>query len=82
MQLSNLSSILDTTMSLRTYGDKPISFQVEENGEFFCIGSEVGNFLRLFRGSLYKKYPGMYRRTITNDERKKLIELGLFHIFR
>lgn len=63
-------------MSLRTYGDKPISFQVEEGGEFFCIGSEVGNFLRLFRGSLYKKYPGMYRRTITNDERKKLIELG------
>ncbi|XP_059485119.1 SWI/SNF-related matrix-associated actin-dependent regulator of chromatin subfamily B member 1 isoform X1 [Neocloeon triangulifer] len=64
-------------MSLRTYGDKPISFQVEENGEFFCIGSEVGNYLRLFRGSLYKKYPGMYRRTISNDERKKLIELGL-----
>jgi len=81
MQLSNLSPILDTTMSLRTYGDKPISFQVEENGEFFCIGSEVGNFLRLFRGSLYKKYPGMYRRTITNDERKKLIELGLLHSF-
>lgn len=28
-------------MSVRTYGDKPISFQVEEGGEFFCIGSEV-----------------------------------------
>ncbi|KAF4517939.1 hypothetical protein B566_EDAN005306 [Ephemera danica] len=64
-------------MALRTYGDKPISFQVEENGEFYCIGSEVGNYLRLFRGSLYKKYPGMFRRTITNDERKKLVELGL-----
>lgn len=37
----------------------------------------MGNYLRLFRGSLYKKYPGMYRRTITNEERKKLIELGL-----
>lgn len=33
--------------------------------------------MRLFRGSLYKKYPGMYRRTITNDERKRLIDLGL-----
>jgi len=64
-------------MALRTYGDKPISFQVEENGEYYCIGSEVGNYLRLFRGSLYKKYPGMYRRSITNDERKKLVELGL-----
>ncbi|KAL5241957.1 hypothetical protein ACI65C_009367 [Semiaphis heraclei] len=64
-------------MALRTYGDKPISFQVEENGEYYCIGSEVGNYLRLFRGSLYKRYPGMYRRTITNDERKRLIDLGL-----
>ncbi|KAF5281672.1 hypothetical protein FQR65_LT14602 [Abscondita terminalis] len=64
-------------MTLRTFGDKPISFQLEENGEYYCVGSEVGNYLRLFRGSLYKKYPGMYRRTITNDERKKLMDLGL-----
>jgi SWI/SNF-related matrix-associated actin-dependent regulator of chromatin subfamily B protein 1 len=28
-------------MAIRTYGDKPISFQVEENGEYYCIGSEV-----------------------------------------
>lgn len=32
-------------MALRTYGDKPISFQVEENGEYYCIGSEVRQFL-------------------------------------
>lgn len=38
---------------------------------------QVGNYLRLFRGSLYKRYPGMYRRSITNEERKRLIELGL-----
>ncbi|MPC55867.1 SWI/SNF-related matrix-associated actin-dependent regulator of chromatin subfamily B member 1 [Portunus trituberculatus] len=62
----------------KTYGDKPVSFQLEENGEYWCIGSEVGNYLRLFRGSLYKKFPGMYRRSITNDERKKLMELGRF----
>lgn len=64
-------------MALRTYGDKPISFQLEENGEFYCVGSEVDNYLRLFRGSLYKKYPGMFRRSITNEERRRLIELGL-----
>ncbi|KAJ1524479.1 hypothetical protein ONE63_010974 [Megalurothrips usitatus] len=64
-------------MAIRTYGDKPLSFQIEENGEYYCIGSEVGNYLRLFRGSLYKKYPGMFRRAISNDERKKLLELGL-----
>lgn len=28
-------------MSMRTYGDKPISFQVEDGGEFYCVGSEV-----------------------------------------
>ena len=85
-------------MSLKTYGDRPISFQLEENGEFYCIGSEVnldfaysfefikfkwyflvqvGNYLRLFRGSLYKKYPGMFRRLITSEERKRLGDLGL-----
>lgn len=37
----------------------------------------MGNYLRLFRGSLYKRYPGMYRRSITNEERKRLIDLGL-----
>lgn len=89
---------------MKTYGNKPVSFQLEENGEYYYIGSEViirqyyfrsksfqfvsillyvptldlqvGNYLRLFRGSLYKRYPGMYRRTITNEERKKLIESG------
>lgn len=38
---------------------------------------QVGNYLRLFRGSLYKKYPGMLRRTLSNDERKRLIDSGL-----
>ena len=38
---------------------------------------QVGNYLRLFRGSLYKKYPGMYRRLIITEERKKLADLGL-----
>lgn len=28
-------------MTLRTFGDKPISFQLEENGEYYCVGSEV-----------------------------------------
>lgn len=64
-------------MSVRTYGDKPISFQIEENGDYYCIGSEVGNYLRLFRGSLYKKYPGLYRRTVSNDERKRLLDTGI-----
>ncbi|KAF0313333.1 SWI/SNF-related matrix-associated actin-dependent regulator of chromatin subfamily B member 1 [Amphibalanus amphitrite] len=67
----------ETAMSLRTYGDKPVSFQLEEDGEFYCIGSEVGNYLRHFRGSLYKKYPGLFRKFINVEERKKLLEMGL-----
>lgn len=28
-------------MAVKTYGEKPLSFQLEENGEYYCIGSEV-----------------------------------------
>ena len=81
----------------KTYGEKPIIFSFEENGEQYMIGSEVhsclhdscsvpkvhllspaqvGNYLRLFRGALYKKFPGLARRNLTNDERRKLIDMG------
>jgi len=60
----------------KTYGEKPLIFAFEDNGEQYMIGSEVGNYLRLFRGALYKKYPGLARRNLTNDERKKLVEMG------
>jgi len=60
----------------KTYGDKPLVFSFEEKGDEYMIGSEVGNYLRLFRGALYKKYPGLFRRNLTNEERKKLIEMG------
>lgn len=32
-------------MALRTYGDKPLSFQLEENGEYYYVGSEVRTFV-------------------------------------
>src|SRR5207237_572119 len=37
----------------------------------------VGNFFKTFRGHLYKKYPGLSRRTLSGDERKKLTDHGL-----
>ena len=43
---------------------------------FFSFFAEVGNYLRLFRGALYKRYPGLTRRTLSNEERKKLVEMG------
>ncbi|CAK8676944.1 SWI/SNF-related matrix-associated actin-dependent regulator of chromatin subfamily B member 1-A-like isoform X2 [Clavelina lepadiformis] len=54
----------------RTFGQKPSKFQLEEGGEYYMIGSEVGNYLRLFRGSLYKRYPSLWRRMATAEERK------------
>lgn len=35
-------------MTLRTYGDKPMSFQLEENGEYYYVGSEVRTSCFLF----------------------------------
>lgn len=65
---------------LQTYGDrpKPFMFEFDENSpsESYFIGSEVGNYLRLFRGIIYKKYPSLWRRSITNEERKRLIAMG------
>lgn len=34
-------------MSLRTYGDKPLSFQLEEGGEYYYVGSEVCRYKSL-----------------------------------
>ena len=45
---------------MKTYGEKPIIFKFDndESQTEYMIGSEVGNYLRLFRGALYKKFPG------------------------
>uniref|UniRef100_A0A3B5LSL1 SWI/SNF Subunit INI1 DNA binding domain-containing protein n=1 Tax=Xiphophorus couchianus TaxID=32473 RepID=A0A3B5LSL1_9TELE len=58
----------------KTFGQKPVKFQLEEDGEFYMIGSEVGNYLRMFRGSLYKRYPSLWRKLATVEERKKIVE--------
>lgn len=55
-----------------TYGKEPVQFtlQGDDTGNLYMIGSEVGNYLRLFRGKLYKRFPGLWRRTATDDERE------------
>ncbi|XP_017490818.1 PREDICTED: SWI/SNF-related matrix-associated actin-dependent regulator of chromatin subfamily B member 1-A-like [Rhagoletis zephyria] len=62
---------------MHTFGEKPTAFQLEPNGDHYYIGSEVGNYLRMFRGSLYKKFPSLWRRLVTVEERKKINQLGL-----
>ena len=52
---------------ISTYGEKPLVFKFDNDATEFMIGSEVGNFLRMFRGALYKRFPGLTRRTLTNE---------------
>ncbi|CAF0744123.1 unnamed protein product [Adineta steineri] len=65
-----------STTTLNTYGERPVPYQFPDIQEKMYIGSEVGNYLRLFRGTLYKKYPSLWRRMITLEERKWLIKQG------
>ena len=46
------------------------------------IGSEAGNYLRLFRGALYKRLPGLTRRTLSNEERKNLWKWAIRNMSR
>lgn len=32
--------------------------------------------MRMFRGSLYKKYPSLWRRMVTPEERRKILSLN------
>lgn len=66
--------------TIKTYGEKPapfmFTFDDSSIAESYYIGSEIGNYLRLFRGTLYKKYPSLWRRACTQEDRKKLIQMG------
>uniref|UniRef100_A0A674EG38 SWI/SNF-related matrix-associated actin-dependent regulator of chromatin subfamily B member 1 n=2 Tax=Salmo trutta TaxID=8032 RepID=A0A674EG38_SALTR len=67
-----ISPIVKMALS-KTFGQKPIKLQLEQDGDFYMVGSEVGNYLRMFRGSLYKRYPSLWRRLATVEERKKIV---------
>ena len=41
------------------------------------IGSEAGAWLKMVRGSLYKRYPGLWRRMATIEERKIITGMGI-----
>ena len=57
--------------TLKTYGPKPKTFKLSDGDDEYMLGSEVGNYLRLFRGDLYKKYPGLWKRKMTGEERRQ-----------
>ena len=56
-----------------------MKFQVSNIENF--PGSEVGAYLRLHRGTLYKKYPNLWRKVATTEDKEKLKKLALSNSF-
>lgn len=57
--------------------EKPVMFQLEKDGEKLMIGSQVGHSLSLVKGALYKKFPSLWRRCVTSEERQRLSTIGI-----
>ncbi|KAF8357372.1 snfc-5, partial [Pristionchus pacificus] len=64
------------SLNMSTYGPRPNSFALEEGGERFYIGSEIGQYLKFHRGTLYKKYPALWKRSATIEEKAILQKLA------
>ncbi|KAE9417013.1 hypothetical protein Angca_007767, partial [Angiostrongylus cantonensis] len=45
------------------------------------LGSEIGAYLRLHRGTLYKKYPVLWRKVATVEDKEKLRQIALSQAF-
>ncbi|CAB4020467.1 Hypothetical predicted protein [Paramuricea clavata] len=58
-------------------GEKPMVFKFEEDGEHFMIGSQVGRSMNLLKGALYKRFPSLWRRCVTSEERQLLNTIGI-----
>ncbi|XP_057295648.1 SWI/SNF-related matrix-associated actin-dependent regulator of chromatin subfamily B member 1-like [Hydractinia symbiolongicarpus] len=68
-------------MPLQTYGEKPKSFLLSDNSdELYMIGSEAGSYLRMMRGSIYKRYPYLWKRMATSEERKKMTKYAIHQL--
>lgn len=66
-------------MPLQTYGEKPKAFSLDGE-ELYMIGNEVGCFLRMMRGSIYKRYPHLWKRMATSEERKRMFKYAVHQL--
>ncbi|CAD5224315.1 unnamed protein product [Bursaphelenchus xylophilus] len=64
----------------KTYGPKPKSFALEDGNRYY-IGAEVGQYLKYARGHLYKRFPQLYKRIATAEEKKTIQQLGLSNAY-
>lgn len=68
-------------MPLQTYGEKPKAFTLDSNSEeMYMIGNEVGCYLRMMRGSIYKRYPQLWKRMATSEERKRMFKYAIHQL--
>ena len=67
-------------MPMQTYGEKPKMFTLDGSDELLMIGSEVGVYLRMPRGSIYKRYPQLWKRMTTSEERRKMAKLAVHQL--
>ena len=58
-------------------GKYPTVYQLEENGERYMLGSDVGAYLGFYKGALYKRFPSLERRILNAKEREALSELSI-----
>ena len=80
-RLPEISGERPITFSFEEDGEKyMIGDEVgQETREFIIymiLFPQVGNYLRQSGDSLYKRYPGLTRRTLTDDERRRMVEMG------
>lgn len=57
--------------------EAPEVFQLQEDGDHFMIGSQVGKSMNLVKGALYKRYPSLWRRYVTTEERELLSSMNI-----
>ena len=55
----------------------PVVFQLQEDGDHFMIGSQVGNSMNLLKGALYKRFPSLWRRYVTTEECELLSSMNI-----
>ncbi|VDD87090.1 unnamed protein product [Enterobius vermicularis] len=58
------------------YGSRPQAFTIDDSGERYYIGAEVGQYMKFHRGSLYKKFPQLWKRFATLEEKRKMQEMA------
>ncbi|KAM3723704.1 SWI/SNF-related matrix-associated actin-dependent regulator of chromatin subfamily B member [Dirofilaria immitis] len=61
---------------MKFYGDRPQSFSIDDSEERYYIGAEVGQYMRYHRGSLYKRFPQLWKRMATLEEKRKMQEMA------